>query len=142
VRFKPNVVNNLSFCWFSYERALAIRAAQEAKKFSRITREEKTPPKLKFGSVFTAVDSNLLYKPSTLSEEPHLRIKITFCPGMACSSCNSSTFMALSPLAIKHISLQLPPLFSSPTPFTTLTPLHSVRNPSTERVSAPALQDH
>jgi hypothetical protein len=44
----------------SYERALAMRAAQEAKKFSRITREEKTPPKVKFGSVFTAADSNLL----------------------------------------------------------------------------------
>jgi Flp pilus assembly protein TadB len=49
---------------YSYERALAMRAAQEAKKFSRITREQKTPPKVKFGSVFTAVDSNLMYKPA------------------------------------------------------------------------------
>ena len=49
---------------YSYERALAMRAAQEAKKFSRITREQKTPPKVKFGSVFTAVDSNLMYNPA------------------------------------------------------------------------------
>jgi hypothetical protein len=117
----------------SYERALAMRAAQEAKKFSRITREERTPPKVKFGSVFTAVDSNLLSAPPLiLSPHSVALLSLTFVPVMACNSCVLSTPTALSPPAIKP----LPPPFSSPTPFMMPTRPLSVRNPSSQPSAA------